>query len=127
MSGNPQKAWRRLQRASVDEPGPWPDFETITRPVGMTHAAVQAWGIGDLIPPVTVVLQGTNLSQNAPDVGWMDIGTVTLSPESSSALFGTGGLVDVTPFRWLRASAVGGPRPCALLVVFDGDILSPTE
>ncbi len=127
MSSTPLTSWRRLQRASVDEPGPWTDLDTIRRPVGMTHTAVQVWAIGELIPPVTVVLQGTNLSQGAPDVGWVDLGTVTLSPESSTAMFGVGGLVDVTPFRWLRATAVGGPRPCALLVVFDGDILSPKE
>ena len=122
MTGTRIGSWRVLQRAAVAEPGSWPRLDVVPRPVGLTHAAVQIWSGGTLIPPLQVSLRGTNLAPGAPDAGWVSLGALTLSPETPSALFGVGGLVDLTPFRWLRAAVVGGPRPCALIVVFDGDI-----
>ena len=124
MKRSRPSAWRVLQRAAVELPGAWPVLDVVPRPVGLTHAAVQVWSGASLVPPLEVILRGTNLGAGAPAGGWVSLGTRMLSPETPSALFGTGGLVDLTAFRWVRAAAVGGPRPCALIVVFDGDIPS---
>jgi hypothetical protein len=115
------RAWRVVQHASRDEEAGWPSLGVVLRPPGVAFVAVQALADGALSPPVTVELRGTSLFPDAPAAAWASLGTLSLDAETPARMLGTGGLLDLTPFRWLRAHLSGGTTPCALLLAFDGD------
>lgn len=116
--------WRTVQRTTRADEEPWAELPVLVRPVGLTHAVVQAHAhaTGPLSPAVTVALWGTSLSPTAPASAWRRIAEAVLTDTDPSAFLGVNDLIDLFPYRWLRASADGGPGTCALLVAFDGDV-----
>ena len=115
--------FRAVRRARRGASG-WPALAVIERPAGLAFAACQAQAshASGLAQDVTVALQGTCLSPGAPAEAWASLGQLTLTAaEPAAFLPGTGKLLDLTPFRWLRLVASGGAADTVLTAVLDGD------